>query len=99
MVDDVAQRNDGEGHTRVSTLNDGQDMGSPGLVNCPNGTEEISLWASVDNSQDFHVEHGTMTILLVAGTGAVVATDVLLLDGGADKLLLDDGASFLLIRP
>lgn len=77
MVDDVAQRNDGEGHTHVSNFNDDQSLGSPALVNCPNGNEEISLWISADNSQDVHVEHGTLFVMMVAGPTVLAPENVI----------------------
>lgn len=65
MIDGVAQRNDGEGHRDVANANDDGNYGSSFIVDCPNGTEEISLWCSTDNSENLHVEHGTMTIKLI----------------------------------
>lgn len=68
MIDGVAQRNNGEGHRNVSNSNDDGNTGSPGTVDCPNGTEQISLWILSENAADIHVEHGTMTIKQIGGT-------------------------------
>jgi hypothetical protein len=77
MVDNVAQRNDGEGHTHVSNFNDDQHLGSPALVNCPNGDEQISLWISADNSQDVHIEHGTLMVMMIAGPTVLAPENVI----------------------
>ena len=68
MVDNVAQRNDGEAHRDVSNSNDDGNIASVTVVDCPNGTEEISLWMTTDNAADLHVEHGTMKIQLTGKT-------------------------------
>lgn len=77
MIDDVAQRNDGEGHTHVSNANDDQSLGSPALVNCPNGSEEISLWVAAGNSQEVHVEHGTMMVMMIAGPSVIAPENII----------------------
>lgn len=68
MIDNVALRDCGEAHRDVSNSNDDGNMASACIIDCPNGTEEISLWVTVDNSNDFHAEHGTMVIKLIGGT-------------------------------
>ena len=69
MVDDVAiVTGNGEDHRSVANLNDSGSIGSPGTVDCPNGTEEISLWVSNDNSNDVHIEHATLFIKQIGGT-------------------------------
>lgn len=68
MINGVAQRNNGEAHRDVSNSNDDGNIASRSIIDCPNGTEQISLWISIDNSNDFHAEHGTMTITQVGGT-------------------------------
>lgn len=68
MIDGVAKRNRGEGHRDVSNSNDDGNIASSCIVDCPNGTEEISLWVAVDNGNEFHAEHGTVVIKLIGGT-------------------------------
>ena len=67
MIDDAALRNCGEAHRNVTTSGDNGSFGSPCFIDCPNGTEEISLWIIIDNSEDFHVVHGTMVIKQIGG--------------------------------
>lgn len=68
MVDGVAQRNNGEAHADFPATDNSDCIGSPATVDCPNGTEQISLWTSNDQSNDVHIDHGTMLIRQVAGT-------------------------------
>ncbi|MCK5021089.1 MAG: hypothetical protein KAS32_29030, partial [Candidatus Peribacteraceae bacterium] len=68
MINGVATRNNGEDHTDVLNANDSKSMGTTGTADCPNGTEQISLWISNDNSADVHVEHGNMVITMAGGT-------------------------------
>jgi hypothetical protein len=88
MIDDVAQRNDGEGHTHVSNSNDDQSFGGPVMIRCPNGNEEISLWVSDDNSRDIHIEHANLTIMLVAGP--YITVDRMIYENG-DVMLYENG--------
>lgn len=68
MVDGVAIRNNGEDHTHTFNANDDVSIGSVGIIDCPNGTEEISLWVANDANQKTIVEHGNMLIEQVGGT-------------------------------
>ena len=68
MIDGAATRDNGEDHTDVLNANDSKSMSGTAVIDCPNGTEEISLWISNDNSADVHVEHGNMAITQVGGT-------------------------------
>ena len=98
-IDGTPARNAGEAHRTIANNTDTGNMGATTVLNCPNGTEEISLWMeNTTNNADATVEHGNLRVILVAGID-FVATDHLLLDDGVSKLLLDDGSSFLLIRP
>ena len=67
MIDGVAVRNNGEDHTDVLNQNDSKAIGATATIDCPNGTEEISLWISNSNSADVHIEHGDMVIKLIGG--------------------------------
>lgn len=62
------QRNNGEGHTHIFNANDDIQIKSVGVVDCPNGNEEISLWISNNANQKTIVEHGNMRIKLIGGT-------------------------------
>lgn len=68
MIDSTAQRDDGEVHRTVANTLDTGAFSSVSVVDCPNGTEEISLWVINDLSNDVHVVHANMFICLVAGT-------------------------------
>ncbi len=67
-IDGTATRNDGESHGSVANNNIVVNISSNCIADCPNGNEEISVWVIVDNSTDFHAEHGTMTIKQLGGT-------------------------------
>lgn len=62
------QRDNGEGHTHVFNANDDIQMSGVGVVDCPNGNEEISLWVSNSANQKTIVEHGNMRIKQIGGT-------------------------------
>ncbi len=68
MVDGAAIRNRGEAQRSVNNLNDNGSLAASAICDCPNGTEEISLWVAVSTSNDFHATHGTITIKLISGT-------------------------------
>ena len=68
VVDDVAIRDNGEGHAHVFNANDNINICGVGVIDCPNGYEEISLWIANDQNQKTVVEHGNMYIQLIAGT-------------------------------
>ncbi len=68
MKNGVAIRNNGEAHRDVGNFNDDGNIASVCVTDCPLGTEQISLWVSVGNSQDFHAEHSTMDIEKMRGT-------------------------------
>lgn len=69
MVDDVAIRDKGEGHRTIANNTDTGSMTGRTIVDCPNGTEEISLWVlNADNNNDITVEHGNVYIQLIGGT-------------------------------
>jgi hypothetical protein len=68
MVDNTAIRDDGEGERTVTSLNDTGSLGSNTVIDCPNGTEQISLWIANDNSNDVHVVKGNVLIKQIAGT-------------------------------
>ena len=61
-------RDNGEGHAHVFNANDNIQINGVGIIDCPNGTEEISLWISNDQNQKTEIEHGNMNIQLIAGT-------------------------------
>ena len=61
-------RDNGEDHAHVFNANDDITIGSVGVIDCPNGNEEISLWVSNDQNQKTVVEHGNMYIEQVGGT-------------------------------
>lgn len=62
------QRDNGEDHAHVFNNNDDISIGGVGVVDCPNGNEEISLWISNDAAQKTVVEHGNMRIKMIGGT-------------------------------
>lgn len=62
------QRDNGEGHAHVFNNNDDIHISSVGIVDCPNGNEEISLWISNDAAQKTLIEHGNMSVKLIGGT-------------------------------
>ena len=68
MIDGVALRDEGEAHRDVSNFNDNGNVASVVVIDCPNGTEQISLFCAVGNSNDFHAVHGTVVIEQIAGT-------------------------------
>lgn len=68
MKNGVAQTGSGEAHADFGATDVSDCIGSPGTVDCPNGTEQISLWTSNDQSNDVHVDHGTMLIRQIRGT-------------------------------
>lgn len=61
-------RDNGEGHAHVFNANDDIHIGGVGVIDCPNGNEEISLWISNDAAQKAVIEHGNMYIEQIAGT-------------------------------
>ncbi len=61
-------RDNGEGHAHVFNANDNIQIAGVGVIDCPNGTEEISLWISNDQNQKTEIEHGNMFIELIGGT-------------------------------
>jgi hypothetical protein len=69
MIDDAAVRNKGEAHRTIANNNDTGHFGGNAIIDCPNGTEEISLWVlNADNNVDIIVEHGDVTITMIGGT-------------------------------
>ncbi len=68
MIDNVAVRDNGEAHRDIANVNDTGDMGSPCIIDLPNGNEEISLWLINDNSNNVHVFHTTVTVKQIGGT-------------------------------
>ena len=63
MVDDVAVRYNGEAQGIAA-----RNICAACIIDCPNGTEEISLWVSNSTSTDVTVYCSTVTIKLLAGT-------------------------------
>lgn len=61
-------RDNGEGHAHVFNANDNIQLSGVGVVDCPNGNEEISLWISNNAAQKTIIEHGNMIIELIGGT-------------------------------
>ena len=61
-------RNNGEAHAHVFNNNDNIFISAVGVIDCPNGNEEISLWISNDAGQKTVIEHGNMYIQLIGGT-------------------------------
>ena len=62
------QRDNGEGHAHTFNTNDNIQINGVGVVDCPNGNEEISLWVSNNAAQKTVIEHGSMRIKLIGGT-------------------------------
>lgn len=73
MVDGAAISNEGEAHGSVTNSNVVVNISSVNIVDCPDGTEQISLYVAVTNSTDFHVEHGNVKIMLIGGTAPTPA--------------------------
>ena len=67
-IDGTPQRDDGETHRTVSNTTDTGAFGNNTILDCPNGTEQISLWIINDLSNDLHVEHANVLIVLIGGT-------------------------------
>ena len=68
MGNGVAQTGNGEAHTDLPATDISDCITGVGTVDCPAGTEEISLWVSNDQSNDVHIDHGTMLIKQIGGT-------------------------------
>lgn len=69
MIDGVATRNKGEAHRTIANNTDTGNMGANGRIDCPLGTEQISLWVqNQQNNNNIGIKHGNMDIELVAGT-------------------------------
>ena len=58
----------GEAHRTIANLNDSGAMCNNRVVDCPLGTEQISMWVSNNNSQNVHCEHGGLIVTLIGGT-------------------------------
>lgn len=61
-------RDNGESHTHTFNANDDIHISSVGVIDCPNGNEEISLWISNNAGQKTIVEHGNMRVQMIGGT-------------------------------
>ncbi len=68
MVNGVAIRDDGEAHRSVLNTQDTGALCGNSIIDLPNGTEEISLWVSNDQSNDLHINHATVSVIMVGGT-------------------------------
>ncbi len=68
MENGVAQTGNGEAHTDLPATDISDCITGVGTVDCTAGTEEISLWVSNDQSNDVHIDHGTMLIKQIGGT-------------------------------
>jgi len=68
MKSGVAIRDNGESHRTISTNSDIGSVGGVTMVDCPLGTEQISLWVINNLSNDLDIEHATMNITMVGGT-------------------------------
>lgn len=69
MIDGTAARDKGEAHRTIANNTDTGNMGGNLVIDCPNGTEEISLWVlNADNNNNITVQHGNMNIKLIGGT-------------------------------
>ncbi len=61
-------RDNGEGHAHTFNANDNIQIDGVGVIDCPNGNEEISLWISNNQNQKTVIEHGSMYIEQIGGT-------------------------------
>lgn len=68
MIDGVSVRNNGEAHRDIANTNDTGNMAGIGIVDCPNGNEEISLWMINSLSNDLHIVHSTVTVRRIGET-------------------------------
>ncbi len=68
-VDGVAIRNKAEAHRTIANNSDTGNMSGTAMIDCPNGTEQISVWLlNSSNNADVTVEHGNVSMLMVGGT-------------------------------
>ena len=68
-VDGTAIRDKAEAHRTIANNSDTGNMSGTAMIDCPNGTEEISLWLlNTTNDADVTVEHGNVSMVMVGGT-------------------------------
>ncbi len=68
-VDGTAIRNKAEAHRTIANNSDTGNMSGTAMVECPNGTEQISVWLlNTTNNADVTVEHGNISMVMVGGT-------------------------------
>lgn len=69
MIDGTATRNRGEAHETIANNSDTGLIAANAIIDCPNGTEQISLWVlNSDNNVDITIAHGDVTIKLIGST-------------------------------
>ena len=68
-VDSTAIRNKAEAHRTIANNSDTGNMSGTAMIECPNGTEQISVWIlNATNDADVTVEHGNVSMVMVGGT-------------------------------
>ena len=60
--------NVGEAHTDVGNANETTELVGFDFFDLTAGTEEVAMWVSIDNSQNFHVDHATLVIIQIGRT-------------------------------
>ncbi len=68
-VDGTPIRNKAEAHRTIANNSDTGNMSGTAMIECPNGTEQISVWLlNSTNNADVTVEHGNVSMVIVGGT-------------------------------
>ena len=68
-VDGTAIRNKAEAHRTIANNSDTGNMSGTAMIDCPNGTEQISIWIlNSTNNANVTVEHGNVSMLMAGGT-------------------------------
>jgi len=68
-VDGTAIRDKAEAHRTIANNSDTGNMSGTAMIDCPNGTEQISVWLlNTTNDADVTVEHGNVSMVMVGGT-------------------------------
>ena len=69
MIDGTAVRDKAEAHRTIANNSDTGNMSGTAIFNCPNGTEQISLWLlNTTNDANASVGHGNVRIMQIGGT-------------------------------
>lgn len=95
-IDGTVVRDKGEADRTIANNSDTGNMGATTIINCPNGTEEISLWIeNASNSADVAVDQGNLVLVMIGGITPTV--DILLLETETgDAILLETSDSIIL---